>query len=101
MDIKLTCANNTLTVSWPTDVYYNGSVIGVPTELKQTLDDRILAKGVAFHLVMLSNTPPYVKQGLQGSYTMLSKITLQAELTGVMPLLYMRRQLLIINLNFP
>ena len=58
MDIKLTCANNTLTVSWPTDVSYNGSVVGVPTELEQTLDDRILAKGAAFYLVMLSNTPP-------------------------------------------
>ena len=58
VSIKLTCANNTLKVSWPTDVTYNGSVVDVPSVLRQPLNERIVAKGAAFYLVMLTNTPP-------------------------------------------
>ena len=58
MKLKLTCTNNTLTVSWPTDVTYDGSVIEVPSELTEALNDRIAVKGRAFYLVMLTNTPP-------------------------------------------
>ena len=58
MDIKFTCANNTLTVSWPTTVTYNGRVVEVPSELKQRLDERILFKGAAFFVVILTSTPP-------------------------------------------
>ena len=54
----MTCTNNTLTVSWPTDVTYDGGVVEVPSELTQALNDRIAAKGRAFYLVMLTNTPP-------------------------------------------
>ena len=58
MDIKFTCANNTLTVSWPTNVTYNGSVVEVPSALKQRLDERILFKGAVFFFVILTNSPP-------------------------------------------
>ena len=67
MDIKLTCANNTLTVSWPTDVSYNGSVVGVPTELKQTLEDRILAKGAEFFSLCSPTHRRMSNWGEQGS----------------------------------
>ena len=58
MNLKLFCTNNTLTVGWPTDVTHNGRVVEVPSELTQALNDRIVAKGTAFYLVMLTNTFP-------------------------------------------
>ena len=58
MNLKLTCTNNTLKVSWPTDVTYDGSVVEAPRELTEALNDRIAAKGRAFYLYILTNTPP-------------------------------------------
>ena len=48
---------------WPTDLTDNDSFveIHVPNELKQTLNERTLAKGAAFYPVTLTNTPSEVR----------------------------------------
>ena len=48
---------------WPTNVTDNDSFveIHVPNELKQTKNERILAKGAAFYPVTLTNTPSEVR----------------------------------------
>ena len=57
-DIMITCTNGTLTLSWPTDLIYDGSVLNLPEDLTETLDQRIQDKGAVFHLVILTHTPP-------------------------------------------
>ena len=57
---KLSCSQDTLTVTWPTNVVYNGSVSQIPATLYNDLTDRLLtaSKHPILDLVIVSNLPP-------------------------------------------
>ena len=57
---KLSCDNDTLTVTWSTDVTFDGTVTEIPDELKQRLTDRFVkeSKYPTLSIVVISRMPP-------------------------------------------
>ena len=52
------CAKGVLTVNWPTVKAFNASYNQVPADLKQRIDERLIAKGSMLQIVLLQNKPP-------------------------------------------
>ena len=52
--------DDTLTVTWSTDVTFNATVIGIPQDLQQRLTDRLLIESRHPYpsLVINTNNPP-------------------------------------------
>lgn len=59
-EAELTCGNDTLTVSWPTDIIFDGSVTELPDTLLQRLTDRLYKESryPILSLVVVTNVPP-------------------------------------------
>ena len=57
---KLSCDNDTLTVTWPTDVTYDGTVMEIPSEINKRLTANLISesKTPILSLVIISKVPP-------------------------------------------
>ena len=57
---ELSCENDTLTVTWPTDITYDGTVTQIPHKLLKRLTDRLLfeSRHPILSLVITSRNPP-------------------------------------------
>ena len=57
---KLSCENDTLTVTWSTDVVYDAAVTQIPDYVKQRLMERLLNANVydSLKLVVINRQPP-------------------------------------------
>ena len=55
---SLICANDTLTIAWPTNIVYSGDVISIPEEVKVMLTSAIKAKESILQIVVLNQHPP-------------------------------------------
>ena len=56
----LTCENDTLTVTWSTDVTFDGSVTEIPNALKQRLTDRLIewSRYPTLSMLVITRIPP-------------------------------------------
>lgn len=54
------CVDDILTVSWPTDVTFDGTVSGIPAVLRKQLTDRLIeaSRNPILDLVIVSSIPP-------------------------------------------
>jgi hypothetical protein len=57
---KLSCENDTLTVTWSTDVTFDGTVTEIPIDLKQSLTDRIAdeSRYPILNMLVITRMPP-------------------------------------------
>ena len=57
---KLSCENDTLTVTWSTDVVYDAAVTTIPDDIKQRLGERFVnANGhKLLTMIIISKQPP-------------------------------------------
>lgn len=60
LEPELSCSNNTLTASWPTNVTFSGIVQSIPTALYNRLTGRLTlqSKFPILHVVVTNQIPP-------------------------------------------
>lgn len=58
--VRLSCANDTLTVIWPSDVVYNGTISLIPADLEERLTERWVSESQyqILSLMVMTQTPP-------------------------------------------
>ena len=56
----MTCKNDTLTVTWPTDVTYAAAVTDIPDGIRQKITQRLIKESnfPILNLVVPTNNPP-------------------------------------------
>ena len=57
---KLSCDNDTLTVTWSTDITFDGRVTEIPETLMKKLTDRLIERSryPTLSIVVISRMPP-------------------------------------------
>ena len=56
--VRMECSNDTLTVTYPTDLVFGGDILTVPDRLRQRLVQSLNDKGLMMTLVDIQNIPP-------------------------------------------
>ena len=50
-EVRVTCTENVLTISWPTDVIYPSTVTDIPNLTREIIEKRLVDKGSMLYMV--------------------------------------------------
>ena len=56
--VRMECSNDTLTVTYPTDLVFGGDILTIPDRLRQRLVQSLNDKGLMMTLVDTQRVPP-------------------------------------------
>ena len=51
-EVRVTCTENVLTISWPTDVIYPSTITNIPNLTKEIIEKRLANKGSMRYMVL-------------------------------------------------
>ena len=53
-EVRVTCTENVLTISWPTDVIYPSTVTDIPYLTREIIEKRLVDKGSMLYITLNS-----------------------------------------------